>query len=117
MKTLSKLALAASILASTCVAQAEWVSGYVRSSGTYVQPYYRTPANGVPYDNLSYRGYPSQQPGYISPRANTVGSDWTPPTTMPHYGDSKSGTGLLPYTGNYSQKPLYRNSRSSDFGF
>jgi hypothetical protein len=117
MKMLSKLALAAAILASTCAAKAEWVSGYVRSSGTYVQPYYRTPANGVPYDNLSYRGYPSQQPGYISPRANSFGADWTGPKTMPYYGDSKSDTGLLPYTGNDSPKPLYGNSRSSGAGF
>jgi hypothetical protein len=117
MKTLSKLALAALILASTCAANAEWVSGYVRSSGTYVQPYYRTPANGVPYDNLSYRGYPSQQPGYISPRASSLGSDWTSPQTMPYYGGSRSETGMLPYTGNYSPKPLYENSRSYGFGF
>ena len=47
MKMLSKLALAAAIFASTFAAKAEWVSGYVRSSGTYVQPYYRTPANGT----------------------------------------------------------------------
>ena len=36
MKTLTKLALAAAILASTCAANAQWVSGYLRSSGTYV---------------------------------------------------------------------------------
>jgi hypothetical protein len=82
-----------------------------------VQPYYRTPANGIPYDNLSYRGYPSQQPGCISPRANSFGSDWTGPKTMPYYGDTKSDTGLLPNTGNCSPKPLYGNSRSSGFGF
>jgi hypothetical protein len=33
------------------------VDGYIRSSGTYVAPYYRTPANGIPYDNLNYRGF------------------------------------------------------------
>ena len=48
MKTL--LALAAVTLIAAISAKAEWVSGYVRSSGTYVQPYYRTPANGTPYD-------------------------------------------------------------------
>lgn len=36
---------------------------------------------------------------------------------MPYYGDSKSDTGLLPYTGNYSPKPLYGNSRSLGAGF
>ncbi len=117
MKILSRLALAASILASTCAAKADWVSGYVRSSGTYVQPYYRTPANGAPYDNLSYRGYTSQQRRYISPRANSFGSNWTDPKTMPYYGDSKSNAGLLPHTGNYSPRPLYGNSHSSGAGF
>ncbi|MBI3849282.1 MAG: hypothetical protein HY298_03170 [Verrucomicrobia bacterium] len=57
MKTLTKLALAAVILTTTFAAKAEIVSGHFRSNGTYVAPYYRTPANGTPYDNLSYRGY------------------------------------------------------------
>jgi hypothetical protein len=33
------------------------VRGYYRSSGTYVAPYVRTPANNTVTDNLSYRGY------------------------------------------------------------
>src|SRR6266404_3348964 len=45
MKTLSKLALAALFLTTTVAAQADWVSGHFRTSGTYVAPYYRTPAN------------------------------------------------------------------------
>ena len=32
------------------------VRGYYRSSGTYVQPYYRTNPNRVRYDNYSYKG-------------------------------------------------------------
>lgn len=55
MKALTKLVLAALILTTTVAAQADWVRGYVRSNGTYVAPHYRTPANGTPYDNLSYR--------------------------------------------------------------
>lgn len=93
MKTI--LALAAVMLTAAVSAKAEWVSGHFRSNGTYVNSYYRTPANGTPYDNLSYRGYPSQQPGYVSPRSYS-------PTT-------------LPYTGGYTPKPL--NRRSSSFGF
>ena len=58
MKTLTKLALAAVILTAAVSAQAGTVRGYTRSNGTYVMPHYRTPANGTPYDNLSYRGYP-----------------------------------------------------------
>ena len=68
MKTQTKLAVAVVILTTVVAAHAEWVSSYYRSSGTYVQPYYRTPANGIVYDNLSYRGYPSQQAGYVSSR-------------------------------------------------
>ena len=74
MKTLTKIALAALIATAAAAAQADWVRGHFRSNGTFVAPYYRTPANGIPYDNLSYRGYPSQQPGYISPRSYDLDS-------------------------------------------
>jgi len=33
------------------------VQGYPRSTGTFVMPHYRTPANDTLTDNLSYRGY------------------------------------------------------------
>ena len=115
MKILNKPALAAVLLSSTLAAQADWVSSHFRSNGTYVAPYYRTPANGTPYDNLSYRGYPSQQPGYISPRTWPLGADLNRPKTMPYDGNAKFDTGLLPDTGEYSPKPLHRNS--SSFGF
>lgn len=96
MKTLTKIALIAAVLTTAADAQAEGVRGYLRSSGTYVSPYYRTPANGSPYDNLSYRGYPSQQPGYISPRTYDFGSV----RTLPAY----------PRTSYV--RPLYRNPYS-----
>ena len=113
MKTLTKLALAAVILASAFAANAQTVRGYFRSNGTCVAPHYRTPANGTPYDNLSYRGYPSQQPGYVSPRSYGLGSSWTRPTPLPSYGCYVPTT--LPYTGGYTPTPLYR--RPSSFGF
>ena len=115
MKILSKLALAAVILTTAFAAQAEWVSGHFRSSGTYVQPYYRTPANGTPYDNLSYRGYPSQQPGYVSPRTSSFGSDVNRPKTMPYDDSSRFDTGRLPDTGDYSPKALHRLSSPLEF--
>ena len=31
------------------------VNGYLRSNGTYVQPYIRTAPNNIQYDNLRYR--------------------------------------------------------------
>ena len=85
MKTLTKLALAALILTAAVSTQAETVRGYSRSNGNYVNSYYRTPANGTPYDNLSYRGYPSQQPGYVSPRSygfDSSSSRATPATEL-----------------------------------
>jgi len=117
MKTLTKLAPAAVTVTTAFSAQADWLSGYTRRDGTYVMPYYRTPANGIPYDNLSFRGYPSQQPGYISPRAWSSDSDVSCPKTMPSYGNSRFEIGLLPNTGNYSPKPLNGRSRSSNLGY
>src|SRR5437879_1377821 len=106
MKTLTNLALAAVILTTAVAAQAENVRGYFRSNGTYVAPYYRTPANGTPYDNLSYRGYPSQQPGYVSPRSYGLDSSWSRPTHLPSYGNYRFETMPLPFPSDCSPKPL-----------
>ena len=115
MKTLTKLALTAVILCSAFAAQAGTVRGYVRSNGTYVMPHYRTPANGTPYDNLSYRGYPSQQPGYVSPRGYGFDSSSSRPMPLPSFGIYNFNTKPRPYTGDYTPTPL--NRRSSSFGF
>ena len=48
-----KLALATAIFLIATSASAEMVNGYLRSDGTYVAPYYRTPADGNPYNNLT----------------------------------------------------------------
>lgn len=117
MKTLNKLVLVATILTTAVAARAEWVNGYTRGNGTYVNAHYRTSANNTPYDNQSYRGYPSQQPGYVSPRNNSFDSDLCHPRTLPAYGSSSYNTGLRPYTGYAAPKPLYGDSRSSGFGF
>lgn len=37
-------------------ANAQWVNGYTRKDGTYVNGYYRTDVNNSPYDNQSYPG-------------------------------------------------------------
>lgn len=94
MKTL--LTLAALVLA-TSATQAQTVSGYFRSNGTYVAPHYRTPANGTPFDNLSYRGYPSQQPGYVSPRSFDTG--YTAPVRQPRLDSFDATPRTLPYNG------------------
>ena len=113
MKTLTKLALAAMMLTAAVSAQAEWVNGHFRSNGNYVNSYYRTPANGTPYDNLSYRGYPSQQPGYVSPRSYGLDSSRLMP--LPSYGSYKLDTMPRTYNGGYAPQPLYRRSNSSGF--
>ena len=112
MKTLLALAM---MLTTAVSAQADWVNGHFRSSGTYVGSYYRTPANGTPYDNFSYRGYPSQQPGYVSPRSYGLDSSSSRPMPLPSYGNYNLNTKPRPYTGDYAPTPLYR--RSNSFGF
>ena len=115
MKTLTKLILSAVILTTAIASQAEWVNGHFRSNGTYVNSYYRTPANGTPYDNLSYRGYRSQQPGYVSPRSSGLNSSWSCPTPLPNYGNHNFNATPRPYTGNQSTKQ--QNRRSSSYVF
>lgn len=118
MKTLTKLTLAVVMLTAAISAKAEWVSGHLRSNGTYVSPYFRTRANGTPYDNLSYRGYPSPQPGYISPRRlYSFDSDWSRPKTMPSCDNTKFQSQLQPKTDYYLPKTLNDRSRSSWLGF
>ena len=101
MKALTKLVLTASMLASILPAKADWVNGYTRSNGTSVNSYYRTPANSTPYDNLSYRGYPSQQPGYVSPSYGGFNSSYSMPRTMPSYGNYVNGIQTMP---NYNRR-------------
>lgn len=51
-KALFCLAIAATTLAASAVAQADtYVRGYYRSSGTYVQPHYRSTRDGNFYNN------------------------------------------------------------------
>ena len=71
------------------------VRDYTRSSGTYVERHVRTPANGTPYDNLSYRGYPSQQPGYVTPRAYDTG--YIAPVRQPRFDGFDATPRTLPY--------------------
>ena len=101
MKTLTKLALAAVLLATVASARAEWVSGHYRSSGSYVGGYYRTPANGSVYDNLSYRGYPSQQPGYVAPSSYSYGSCSVTPYSFSGTSASYGNTTYHDYQSSY----------------
>ncbi len=48
---------------------AGYVSGHYRSSGTYVQPYYRSESNYTVRDNYSYKGN-------INPYTGSTGSNY-----------------------------------------
>jgi hypothetical protein len=119
MNAIAKIALVVTTLTLAAAAQADWVRGHFRSNGTYVAPYYRTPPNGSPYDNLSYRGSPSQQPGYVSPRSLGFGSTSTRSRSFSggDYDFSFRGTATprrLPAFGtDFQVRPL----RSTGFGF
>ena len=52
------------------------MSGYYRSTGTYVAPHTRTAPNGTATDNLSYRGYVLTPGRYVG--AEEVADDGDP---------------------------------------
>ena len=60
MKILHRIALTAVILLTGFTAQAGWVTGHLRSNGTYVAPYYRADYGSL--GHISTYGYSS---GYI----------------------------------------------------
>ena len=66
----------------------EWVRGHFRSNGTYVQPYYRSTADGNFYNNWST--YPN-----VNPYTGRIGTRLTPPSSY-HYGSSSYGSHRIP---------------------
>lgn len=76
---MKKLLLVAAISLTAFSAQAEHVNGYVRSNGTYVQPYERSAPNNTVQDNYSYQGN-------TNPYTGTVGTNnYQHDTTSPYY--------------------------------
>ena len=73
MKTLTKFALAAMMLITTLTAQAGWVSGHYRSSGTYVAPYYRSSSGSVGRSYGSSSSYIYRNPYAASPSVSVGG--------------------------------------------
>lgn len=56
---------------STPVLADEYVNGYYRQNGTYVQPHYQTAPDNTVYNNYSTRGNVNPytgQPGYVNPQ-------------------------------------------------
>ena len=67
--------IATLLLVSSLGASADqWVNGYTRQNGTYVNPYVRSNPNSTTFDNYSTRGnsnpYTGQR-GYRSPSYDT----------------------------------------------
>lgn len=54
MKTIIAIALTAAF--ATPAMADQYVKGYVKSDGTYVEPHYRSAPNNVQYDNYSTKG-------------------------------------------------------------
>ena len=93
MKTLTKLALAAMMLITTLTAQAGWVSGHYRSSGTYVAPYYRSDSVSVGYSYGSSSGYVYRNPYAAYPSVHVRGYYRSTGTYVaPHVRTAPNGT-------------------------
>jgi hypothetical protein len=71
-------AISLALLASANIASAdEYVNGYTRRDGTYVQPYEKTSPNNSMYDNYSTKGNTNPyngEKGYVNPDNNSSGS-------------------------------------------
>lgn len=111
-------ALAAIVLWVPVAGADQWVNGYYKKDGTYVQGYWRSTPNATPYDNFSYRGNVnpytgargtrSYDPVYPSYRYEPVR-----PTPLMRSSDPYSGAGYFPPYRGYGS--IY-GSRGSLYG-
>jgi hypothetical protein len=69
MKTIMLAVLMAA--SSACIAD-EFVSGYVRSDGTYVQPHFRSSPNSYKFDNYSSQGNSNPYTGQRGYKSNEL---------------------------------------------
>lgn len=83
----------------------EWVNGYFRGDGTYVQGYYRSSPDGIPYNNYSYRGN-------VNPYTGSIGTKSYDPS-YPSYRSYGSYGGYGSSYGSYSSYPSYGRSYGS----
>lgn len=99
MKTII-FALAALLFATSADAQ-QWVNGYTKGNGTYVQGYYRSTPDGNPYNNYSTRGNVNPFTGAVGTRNPTPsygGNLYPQPTYQPMLTPLQNGqwcTGIL----------------------
>ena len=72
----------------------QYVNGYYRKDGTYVQPYHRSDPDGNPYNNFSTKGNVNPytgQPGTKNPYSSSYGNP---------YGQSQDSSPKNPYDPN-----------------
>ena len=104
MKTLTKLALAAVILTTAVATQAEWVSGYTRSNGTYVSGHYRSDTSSLGGYSSSSRDYTYQNPYAASPSVSVSGYT------------RNDGTTVLPYNRTPANNTMTDNLNYRGYG-
>jgi hypothetical protein len=61
------LAAAVTLTASSPSWAAEYIQGYYRSNGTYVQPYWRSDPDGNPFNNYGYPANLNPYTGEVAP--------------------------------------------------
>ena len=88
MKYLLALLMVVGLITPIASAQ-QRVRGYMRSNGTYVQPYYKTRANSTRFDNYSTKGnynpYSGRR-GYKNPYGSSFNSYSQPRRRRNAYG-------------------------------
>jgi hypothetical protein len=101
MKKLFVILFAFVVFGGTSSAPADqYVHGYTRSNGTYVQPYYRSSPNNTVRDNFSYKGN-------VNPYTGAVGTNrYIHDRTSPYY-EGPDSHGRVGHSGASSQPQDY----------
>lgn len=85
MKKVVLLAFTVIALSGQNALASEYVHGYTRHDGTYVQPHYRSDSNGSAYDNYSTRGnsnpYTGER-GYVDPYNSNLNRSHSPGSSL-----------------------------------
>jgi hypothetical protein len=79
----------------------QYVHGYTRSNGTYVQPYYRSSPNGTVGDNFSYKGN-------VNPYTGAVGTNRYIHDKTSRYYQGPDSHGRVGHSGASEQPQGYR---------
>lgn len=97
MKVISLLVVASILAFSAPVKADQYVEGYYRKNGTYVEPYHRSEPNSTATDNYSYQGN-------VNPHTGAVGTDnYQHDTTSPYFNGTPYSNGQYghPYGQTY----------------